>query len=94
MKWNVEGMFLGQVLKGEDIQRRPNENGSLTWPDFIAYSKLPDKGVFRKISGFYDVQNNTDWMGEWVDTFGHHVVADSTFTLCIVDLQGMLNLLS
>ncbi|KIJ42542.1 hypothetical protein M422DRAFT_78268, partial [Sphaerobolus stellatus SS14] len=88
MKWNVDDMFLGQVLSGEDIQRRPNENGSLTWPDFIVYAKLPDNGKFRKFSGFFEVQNNKDRMGEWVDAFGHHVVLDSAFTLCIVDLQG------
>lgn len=33
-------------------------------------------------------ENSDDLIGIWVDAYAHHVVIDSQYSFCIMDIQG------
>ncbi|KIJ56267.1 hypothetical protein M422DRAFT_107705, partial [Sphaerobolus stellatus SS14] len=88
MKWNVDGAFVGILEKGQELNISDDSITSLLYTAFLVTPVLP-KGKIIRFSGTFDVGDNTDKVGKWVDTYAHHVVIDSQYSLCITDIEGM-----
>lgn len=95
MIWNAADAFVGTVDTAvTSIPDRPpaeeKDNRTLLFPHFLATPLLPSGSQYRevKFSGNEDVGNNTDPVGEAVDAYAHHTVADSYGNVLFADLQG------
>ncbi|KZP06765.1 hypothetical protein FIBSPDRAFT_763888, partial [Athelia psychrophila] len=95
MKWNTTDTFVGTVVTAvTPIAGRPaageKDNRTLLFPDFLVTPLLPSGSQYRevKFSGNEDFGNNTDPVGEAVDAYAHHTVADSFGDVLFADLQG------
>lgn len=95
MKWNNEDVFVGTVdTTATPISARPpageTDNCTLLFPHFLATPLLSSGSQYRevKFSGNEDVGNNMDPVGEAVDAYAHHIVADSFGNILFTDLQG------
>ncbi|KZP07457.1 hypothetical protein FIBSPDRAFT_762900 [Athelia psychrophila] len=97
MKWNNEDVFVGTVdTTATPISARPpageTDNCTLLFPHFLATPLLSSGSQYRevKFSGNEDVGNNMDPVGEAVDAYAHHIVADSFGNILFTDLQGII----
>ena len=86
MKWNFDGAFVGILKKGQELDTSDDSMTSLLWTTFLVTPLLP-KGDIVCFSSTFDVRDNTDKVGKWVDAYAHHFVIDSQYSLCITDIE-------
>jgi hypothetical protein len=63
---------------------------SMIFETFLASPLLPSGGLYkeRKFSGSKIAGHNVDGLGQAVDAYAHHVLADSGGEMLLTDLQG------
>lgn len=98
LKYNAENAFIGTIdsslaarpLPIDDMAVESNEECSLLFDTFLVIPLLQTKGVFteRKFSGNTQTGDNTDYIGEVVDAFAHHVLEETSRTFMLADIQG------
>lgn len=94
MRWNAADAFVGTVET--PLPDHPpgdqKDNRTLIFPHFLATPLLPSGSQYREIkfSGNEDIGNNTDKVGEAIDAYAHHIVADSYGDVLFADLQGKI----
>lgn len=98
LKYNAENAFIGTIdsplaarpLPIDDMAVESNEECSLLFDTFLVVPLLQTKGVFteRKFSGNTQTGDNTDYIGEVVDAFAHHVLEETSRTFMLADIQG------
>ena len=97
--WNVKGAFIGTVGCKSPPAPAPfseNEvlpdNWTLLFLTFLATCLLPSGPLYQeeKFSGNEEIDHNSGVVGEAIDAYAHHVVADSHHTLMLADIQGEL----
>ncbi|KAJ3871312.1 kinase-like domain-containing protein, partial [Lentinula edodes] len=98
LKYNAENAFIGTIdsslaarpLPIDDMAVESNEESSLLFDTFLVVPLLQTKGVFteRKFSGNTQTGDNTDYIGEVVDAFAHHVLEETSRTFMLADIQG------
>ena len=95
--WNVEAAFIGTVgckLPPAPAPFSENEvlpdNRTLLFSTFLATCLLPSGPLYReeKCCGNEEIGHNSGVVGEAIDAYAHHVVADSHGTLMLADIQG------
>ena len=79
-----------------DIDPAPTEGDDdrvLLHDDFLVSPLLTtgDGHVERKFSGSDEFEDNTDALGRIMDAYSHHVIADSSGTIMLTDLQGSVS---
>ncbi|KIJ50201.1 hypothetical protein M422DRAFT_246037 [Sphaerobolus stellatus SS14] len=89
MKWNLDGAFVGILEKGQELNISDDSIMSLLYTAFLVTPVLP-KGKIIRFTGAFDVGDNTDKVGKWVDKYTHYVVIDSQYSLCITDIEGCI----
>ncbi|KAJ3871012.1 hypothetical protein F5051DRAFT_446772 [Lentinula edodes] len=100
LKYNAENAFIGTIdpslaarpLPIDDMAVESNEECSLLFNTFLVVPLLQTKGVFteRKFSGNTQTGDNTDYIGEVVDAFAHHVLKETNRTFMLADIQGVV----
>ncbi|KAJ3849051.1 kinase-like domain-containing protein, partial [Lentinula lateritia] len=100
LKYNAENAFIGTIdsclaarpLPIDDMAIESNEECSLLFDTFLVVPLLQTKGVFteRKFSGNTQTGDNTDYIGEVVDAFVHHVLEETNRTSMLADIQGVV----